>query len=595
MTAPQGQPPDPGASPAVGPSVARPRWPGEGGAPALALRLSRVAERPEAVLLGCVLVAVAVSLWATRGQTFFSDEWGRLLRYGDSVDGLLRGYSGHLVVLHALLYKAIFATVGADSYLPFRVIEAALIGICGLLFYAVARTRARPWPCVAATIALLFLGSAFEVTATPYGIVILLPMAFGLAALLCLQRFPADGDPLACLLLIAAVASHSLGLAFVAGAAVVLAQQKDHSFPGRAWVFLVPGLLYAAWFAWSRLTASPASFQVVHLSNIGEVPSAVLGVAAAGLSGVSGLFGSSGFGNGLPFNLEAGYLLLGLLVAATAWRVLSGRPLAREVWVPVALALTFWALIGMVSSAARPPQASRYIYPSAAFLLLIVLELTRDVRPTRPIVAVAAGALVVSVVPNLVNLVEQARQIREFAATERSELGALELAHAEAPAAPLPRLAIHNGVLGVGSQGAAISPWDYQAAVDRYGSPADGPAQIAAAGETDRETADQVLLAANDITVSGLPAAMASAWRDCAPPVSGSGARRSFPVPRAGLAIRPDGARSRVTVAVRRFGVPFQRLDPPRGSGPLVLRPAKRQLAQPWTVEVTGATLCSKG
>jgi hypothetical protein len=66
-------------------------------------------------------------------------------------------------------------------------------------------------------------------------------------------------------------------------------------------------------------------------------------------------------------------------------------------------------------------------------------------------------------------------------------------------------------------------------------------------------------------------------------------------VPRAGLAIRPDRARSRVVVAAHRFGAPFQRLDLPEGSGPLVLRPGKRQLAQPWIARVTGARVCSQG
>ena len=49
--------------------------------------------------------------------------------------------------------------------------------------------RVGPWPSVLATAVILFLGSAFEVTATPYGIVILMPVAFGLGALLCLERY----------------------------------------------------------------------------------------------------------------------------------------------------------------------------------------------------------------------------------------------------------------------------------------------------------------------------------------------------------------------------------------------------------------------
>src|SRR4051794_29950197 len=155
--------------------------------------LSRIAARPYAILLACVLLAVVLNFWETRGQTFYSDEWGRLFfpsDQNDSFTSLLRWRSGHLVVLHVLLYKGLFGVFGADSYLPFRIVESLLVGACGVLFYALARTRAGPWPSLGATLVPLFLGSAWEVTATPYGTVILLPIAFGLAAFVCLQRYP---------------------------------------------------------------------------------------------------------------------------------------------------------------------------------------------------------------------------------------------------------------------------------------------------------------------------------------------------------------------------------------------------------------------
>ena len=100
-------------------------------------------------------------------------------------------------------YKAILYTFGAGSYLPLRVAEAGLLGICALLFYALARSWAGPWACVAASVVLLFLGSSVEVVATPTGTVNLMPIAFGLAALICLQRFRSAADPITCLLLIA--------------------------------------------------------------------------------------------------------------------------------------------------------------------------------------------------------------------------------------------------------------------------------------------------------------------------------------------------------------------------------------------------------
>jgi hypothetical protein len=548
------------------------------------------------------VIAVALNLWETRGQTFFSDEWGRLMFYNSGgLETVLRGHSGHLVALHVLLYKGLLEVFGASSYLPFRIAEALLVGACGLLFYALARSRARPWPCLLATLVLLFLGSAFEVLATPYGIVILLPIAFGLAALVCLERLPGEGDLLACLLLIAAVASQSVGLAFLVGATVVLAQQSGRATLARLWVVLSPAALYVAWFAWSRLWG-PGVPDPVQLDNLIQLPLWVVAVCAAGLAAISGLFGGSGFEAGVQFghvqfedvNLIAGSLLLGLLVIAAAWRVRSGPALAREVWVAIALALTFWALVGMVAGGARGPRASRYLYPSAVFLLLILLELVRGIRPHPRLVWLGAGAVLVSLVPNLVNLNEEARQIRDFASVERSQLGALELLRDEVPGASIPGLRLQSGLLGVDREG-PIAASTYFAAIDRYGSPADSPAAIAAADESQRRAFDAVLLEGNDLALSQLSPGRPARGQSCHPAFGPSvEPGRPFSVPPPGLEIRPRKSRPQVTVLARRFASGLQRLSVPPGSGPLLLRAGTSQQVRPWLVLISGATVCTE-
>ncbi len=583
---------DPDAGPVLGPRAATAPWTETRGA-SLVLRLTRsIAAHPVVVLLVCVLLAVALNFWETRGQIFYSDEWGRLFFPGsenDSFTSLLRWRSGHLVVLHVLLYKGLFGIFGADSYLPFRVVEALLVGTCGLLFYALARSRAGPWPCLLATLVLLFLGSAWEVTATPYGTVILLPLAFGLAALVCLERFPGSGDLLACLLLVAAVASHSDGLVFVVGATVLLAIQSGRRLPARIWVVLVPALLFVAWFAWYRLTASGTTADPVQLHNLGEVPSTILASCAVGLSSISGFFGSLGPASGVPFNLAAGYMLLALLIVGAIWRIHSGPAPAREVWVAVALALTFWVLLGMVSDFERTPKEGRYIYPTAVFLLLILLALAPRIRPTPLVVLVSIGALLVSLVPNLINLNTQARKIRSLARVERVELGSLELLRNEVPAASLPYLSRKHNVLRVGGQGFRIAAVTYVASFDRYGSPGSSPEEIASAAEAQRLAADRVLLKGDDLTLSSLPAGRSARRRNC----RSNGQSQTFGVPTSGLEIRPQRSRSDVTVDARRFATGFQRLDVPAGTGPLVLRPGRSQEGRPWSVQVSGATVCA--
>lgn len=547
-----------------------------------------IAERPVVVLLAVVAVAMALNLWETRGQTFFSDEWSRFLYADRSLEDLLRGHSGHLVFLNTALYKVLLHVFGAHSYAPFRVVEALLLGASGLLFYALARSMASPWPSVAATLVLLFLGSAVEVTATPYGIVILLPVSLGLAALVSMKWVPRVGDALACVLLAAAVFAHSDGLAFLAGATVILILEEGRRFLSRIWVVGVPALAYLAWTIWYHATATTTTQEVVHLKNVGLIPSTIVSVSSAGLSAISGLFGTTATG---AFNLEAGYLLLGLLVVAAAWRIRRGPPVAREIWLPLTLALTFWALLGMVASPQRPPTASRYLYPTAVFLLLILLQLTRGLRVGRWAFWATIVALIVSLVPNVINLNEQAKKIREVANGERVELAGVELLRDEVPLESIPDLVRHTRLIGLSGTGFHFPATSYFNAVFRSGSPAASPQRIPLASEAVRKEVDGYLLRGRDLTLSDAPSGGFARQRTCR---AATGENGVYPVPESGLVIRPQGSRSRLRVAARRFATSFEPLQVPAGSGPLVLRPGASQEVRPWQARISGAAVCRR-
>ena len=562
--------------------------PKAGGASSLPQAVAWVKERPEVVLLVCVVIAMAFNLWETRGQTFFSDEWSRFLYADKSVGGLLRGHTGHLVLLNTLLYKALLVTFGAHSYAPYRIAEALLLGTCGVLFYALARTWADPWLCLAATVILLFLGSSVEVVATPTGTVNLMPIAFGLGALLCLQLRPKRGDLFACLLLIAAVGSHSDGLAFLVGAAVMLVLQSGRRAWGRSWVVWIPAALYLIWLAWYRLAETSTTQQVVHASNFGSIPSTIVAAAATGLSAISGLFGSA---ESTSFNLDAGYMVLGLLTVAGVWWVGTGRPVRRELWVAAALGLAFWVLLGTVVTAERPATASRYIYPSAVFLLLMILALVGRVRMTSRIAWVTAGVLLVALVPNVVALNDQARKIRDLATTERAELGAIELLRDEVPPASIPHLVRGARIIRVGGPGFRFPPITYFNGVLRYGSPAASPQALASGGEAPRHAVDDVLLRGDDLTLSNTSGGTAAAG-NCTSGVGSGGGGRQVVVPDTGLVLVPQGSRSELHVAARRFSSSFQPLSIPKGSGPLVLRPGASQEVRPWVAQISGARVC---
>jgi hypothetical protein len=555
-----------------------------------------IAERPVAVLIAVVIVGMAFNLWETRGQTFFSDEWSRYLYADKSPEALLRGHSGHLVLLNTLLYKALLYAFGAHTYLPLRLAQAGLLGLCSLLFYVLARSWADPWPCVVASSVLLFLGSSVEVVATPTGTVNLMPIAFGLAALISLQRFRNAADPVTCLLLVAAVASHSNGLAFLAAAVVMLALQSGRRFWSRSWVVAVPAILYAAWLIWYRAAATATTQDVVHIDNFGAIPSTIVAAAATGLSAVSGLFGSA---ESVAFNLEAGYLLLGLLIVAGVWLLARGRPVAREVWVMLALGLAFWTLLGTVVTPERPATASRYIYPSAVFILLILLVFVGRFRAPPWAIWGFAVALVISLVPNAIALNQQANKLRELARVERADLGAVELLKDEGvPLESIPRLSRGARIVTVGGRGYEFSPVLFFNAVLRYGSPAAGPEQLAAMPEERRTAVDEILLTGDSLTLLNAPSGLARASHRCRPAFGTEvGRAEVFRVPTAGLLIRPTKSRSRLDVSARRFGDGFQRLEVPAGSGagPVFLKPAPNPLARPWLAKISDGTVCTLG
>jgi hypothetical protein len=197
--------------------------------------------------------------------------------------------------------------------------------------------------------------------------------------------------------------------------------------------------------------------------------------------------------------------------------------------------------------------------------------------------------VVVSLIPNLVNYNTQARNIRAAAGDERAQLGAYNLLRDEVPATSLPRLSRKHNVIRVGGSGFEIPPRIWFDAVDRYGSPAASPAELASGPEARRLDVDRVLLQAGDLDLSNLPAGQGG--RSCRVPAPD----QPFTVPATGLEVRPLQSRERVTVAARRFAAGVQELDLPRGDGPMLLKPGASQAGRPWLAQADGAAVCSLG
>ncbi len=170
------------------------------------------------------LSAALTWAWSTE-LTLLDDEWDYAYRTSAqpmSEYVLDPPPMGHLIAVPLLLYKAAFDGFGISSFEPYRLAQIALLLLCAALFYALARRRIGDSLAVLPTGILLFLGSSWEVVATPLRSPSLIAIAAGLAMLLALERRDLKGDIAALAFLTLSVVSHSTSLAFAAAAAVLV-------------------------------------------------------------------------------------------------------------------------------------------------------------------------------------------------------------------------------------------------------------------------------------------------------------------------------------------------------------------------------------
>ena len=317
------------------------------------------------------------------------------------------------------------------------------------------------WLGVALASLVLFLGMAWNDLLAPFQIGFLGSIAAGLAMLLVLERTGRRGDIAACVLLIVSLSSSGLGILFVVAAFVELLWRPDR---WRAlWIVVLPLVLYGVWYL--HYGHSDAM-----RSNIPEVPTYTAQAAAGATASLLGLAA------------EWGVPLVVLLVVVGALR-LARAPLTPLLAASVAGALTFWGLTALSRAQLNDPDASRYLYPGAVLVVLVVAELARDVR-LRPAAWVVVGLLVGgAALSGYGALRDGAAHLQDWSSYLRAELGALQLAGTTVDPNyqpdPLRAPDIRTG--------------QYLDAIRGLGPAGDSPDQVRREGEPQRQTADQVL------------------------------------------------------------------------------------------------------
>jgi hypothetical protein len=511
------------------------------------------------ILAAAMLGSAALSLSRGSGLSFSGDDFfyyarlvdrgGKLVSYDHlTASYVLAPHNGHLQAGGRLLYEGLFGIAGSN-YAVFRLVNTAGYLLCVGLFFELARRRVGPLPALPPSVLLLFFGFAWEPMLWPFDLHTVYALAAGLGAFLALERNDRAGDVVACVLLIVSVATIEVGLAFVAGATMWVLIR-----PGRlrrAWIFLTPIVLYAAWSLWARrFHQSQADFSslVSIVKSMARSSSALLGSMAGRNPAGAGVY---------PYTVGFstwGWILTALASAALLVRLLRGR-LHPAVWAALATLLAYWFFIAV---AGRSPDSSRYMLVGATVLLLLAAAAAADVRLPKLAVGLLVVIVAVALPRNLTKLNDGRRFLLSDAQVGGTEYAMLELAgrHARPRYAP-------SGDPAESKVGPAplvgLTAGQYLHWYRRRGSIAHSLPQVRGSSDQMRLVADVVLTDALGLGLQ--PARQGGVPRRCVNDQPHGGAAVEARLPRGSALIRSTGSRA-IGLRLRRFATapPYARL-----------------------------------
>ncbi len=477
---------------------------------------------PLAALGLAILASACLVLHVTSGQSFAVDElfyYGRVATKDNGLvhfsgpftpHYLLAPFNGHLALGGRLVYETVFATIGAH-YRAFVLIDVLGIAAAATLVFVLARRRLGDLAALAPAVLLLFLGFAREQFAWPIDFNSAWSLAFGLAAVLCLQRRRGlREDLLACLLLAISASLIEVGLAFCAGVVAMVLTGPAPRWR-RAWIFLVPVILYGLWYLWAIPIFGEA--EGAHLANVGQIPKTYWKGVAGTLGALSGTNEVTPYEVGNHLTWFGKGLALAAIVAF-ALRLRRGR-LPATIWVWLTTLGVYWLLLAL---AVRAPESYRYLLVSGALLILIAADTVRHPLSNRA-AAVLLVLAAVAIPANVAELFEE-RQNDTFhvdTRTSKIDFGALQLARGHVDPTYVvssdPRVAEAGGGMLLG-----LPAGVYLQAAEQNGPIGYSLDQIRGLPEESRATADAALAGALGLTPEpGAPTASGARCRSFVP------------------------------------------------------------------------------
>jgi len=260
--------------------------------------------RARFIVAGVATVVVGVLLWATRGYTFYFDEWTFITAApGWTLATYFAPHNEHPAIALRAVYSALLHTIGLRAYWPYMAVLLLAHVSNVLLLFELVRRRSGELIALAAALLLLLLGAGWEDLIWAFQMAWLASIACGLGALLALQS--PRGAPLAAGLVAAALACSGVGLLFAVAVTVqfLLTRERRREL---GWLVPVGVGLAVWWLAFGRLGNHPNPQPTAANLLVDPVYALwALGEAVAAIFGEGGWFGPP---------------LLVLAAAAVAWR-----------------------------------------------------------------------------------------------------------------------------------------------------------------------------------------------------------------------------------------------------------------------------------
>jgi hypothetical protein len=529
-----------------------------------------------------LVVAASLILHYNRGLSLQADDWDFVVRHrGAWVPALLTPHGPHLSLVTVVIYKVLLHVFGARSYLPFRVLAAADLVMLALVLGWAGREWWGRWGALVPVVLYVSLGQDSLLWSVQVGYSVAL--AGGLIALVTINRGGRKYDLIACVALVASLASSSQGVGFLAGAAVMVLLAGN--WRRRAWVVLVPAVLYAIWWIEYGRQASET-----HFSLWPHVLIYLVGSLSASLPPLVGLSHDTRL---LTIDTTYGVPMALAALGAFAYSLWRGWRPPSLFWGALVTIVVIWILASLSNWGPfdRAPSSPRYLAVNAYLVLTCLFTAVPFPRLARRGVVVVASVVLVMAATTVQSQYPQGRHWLSVGATySRAQVGALDLMQGVVAPQFVPETGAYPSLF------IGFDAGQFFSANAAYGGiEADSPAQLASQSEAVEDVVDSEMARGELSLVPGAPALLDK------PPllVAGNVSRSGGCLVLTGGPIEIDAPAGRfelragptpLLVAVERFAANYSvALGPvPAHAAYVVTVPADRDPQRPWRIALNG-------